>query len=295
MNPSASLSFHSYRPAAWLRVSGEDSAAFLQGQFTNDLRNIGPEGVYGLWLDVKGKTLADSFIVRGLAPGEFWVGSYFSPGEVIRRRLEEYVIADDVVVEDFTDGWAGLAVIGAGADAWRAAQPVGAVIFFRGRRAAVPSWECLYPLVAGGPAAAQIAGAQELTGEEVARWRIDAGIPAVPQDIGPADLPNEGGLDEPAISFTKGCYLVKEIMARLKSRGRLRRRLTRVKGTSALPPLPTALWQAGKSVGELRSAAAAEPTGFIGLAMLSLTGLDPTQPLSLAASGGSEIAFCNSD
>ena len=87
------------------------------------------------------------------------------------------------------------------------------------------------------------------------RDRIAAGIPAVPQDVGPGDLPNEGGLEDAAISTTKGCYLGQEIMARLKTRGRLRRRLTRVRGTGSVPALPAVLWQAGRKAGELRSAA----------------------------------------
>src|SRR5262245_8772358 len=105
--------FYRWRPAAWLKISGTDAATFLQGQFTNDLRK--PEGiypsVYGLWLNQKGKVLADSFVVAA-EDGAFWVGSYFSPAAVIRERLEAYVIADDVVSEDETERWAGATVFG---------------------------------------------------------------------------------------------------------------------------------------------------------------------------------------
>src|SRR5580693_9003555 len=107
MNFPSNTAFHGYRPAAWLRVSGADAAAFLQGQFTNDLREAqGETAVYGLWLDQKGKVLADSFVRRGAAADEYWIGSYFSPGAAIGRRLEDYIIADEVTVEDATAGWA---------------------------------------------------------------------------------------------------------------------------------------------------------------------------------------------
>ena len=65
--------FHSGKTAAVLRVTGEDAANFLQGQFTNDLRGLRAAGaVYGLWLNQKGKVVADSFVIAGASAGEFW-------------------------------------------------------------------------------------------------------------------------------------------------------------------------------------------------------------------------------
>src|SRR5688572_1380953 len=89
-----------WSPATVLRVSGEDAASFLQGQFSNDLRDLDQKkAVYGLWLNHKGRVIADSFVHR-LAEGDFLVFSYHCPVEVIRQRLEAFVIADDVVLED---------------------------------------------------------------------------------------------------------------------------------------------------------------------------------------------------
>ena len=88
------------------------------------------------------------------------------------------------------------------------------------------------------------------------RQRILAGIPAIPRDIGAGDLAAEGGLDETAISFTKGCYLGQEVVARLKSMGRVRRRLMSVEAMeAAVPPVPAPLHVEERQVGELRSAA----------------------------------------
>ena len=50
---------HVYRPATMLRVSGADAFTFLQGQFTNELRQPVGSTVYGLWLNHKGKVVAD--------------------------------------------------------------------------------------------------------------------------------------------------------------------------------------------------------------------------------------------
>ena len=103
---------HFWRPAAWLRVSGPDAGTFLQGQFSNDLGLLSTRpAVYGLWLNQKGRVLADSFVLKGSTAEEFWVGSYFSSGTAIRERLESHIIADDVVVADES------AASGYGADA----------------------------------------------------------------------------------------------------------------------------------------------------------------------------------
>src|SRR5665213_3372624 len=108
-----SLGFYLYRPAAWLRIAGSDAKSFIQGQFTNDIRLVGPDrAVYGLWLNQKGKVLADSFVAAGDSGDAFWIGSYFSLGETIRRRLEEYLVADEVTVEDLTADWAGISLVG---------------------------------------------------------------------------------------------------------------------------------------------------------------------------------------
>jgi folate-binding protein YgfZ len=114
--------------------------------------------------------------------------------------------------------------------------------------------------------------------------RIADGIPAVPADIGPGELPNEGGLEAVAISYGKGCYLGQEVMARLKTMGQVRRRLLRVQGFGAIPPLPAAIHQGDRRVGELRTAVATVE-GFIGLALLSLLHLRAEVGLSFSPGG----------
>jgi len=283
---------HWWRPAAWLRITGEDAANFLQGQFTNDLRGLGASGgaaVYGLWLDVKGKVLADSFVLRGAGGGsgvagpEFWVGSYFSAAAVIRTRLESHVIADDVTIEDLTADWAGVSLFGDGATEGLPAQSREGFIF-PGRRTREKNTEWVFPVAALDAVRRQLAGWPELETSELVRLRIAAGLPAVPAEVGPGDLPNEGALEADAISYTKGCYLGQEVMARLKSMGQVRRRLLRVSGAAAAwPALPAPLFLGERKVGELRSAVSDAAGGFVGRAMLSLLHLTPGARLAWAA------------
>ncbi len=241
---------------------------------------------YGLWLNQKGKVLADSFVLRE-ASDSAWIISFSGSASIIRERLEAYIIADDVSIADVTADWHGIVMGGPEAEAWllRAAGEVpatgefaraGGGFVFRGRRGNGVSFEWLLPLGVGVPE-----GLPEISMEELERLRIGAGIPSVPQDVGPGDLPNEGGLDAVAISYTKGCYLGQEVMARLKAMGTVRRRLVRVRAGGRMPPaVPTALLQGEKRVGELRSAVADGTGGFIGLAMITKLGLDPTALLA---------------
>ena len=281
-----SVGVFSFRPACLLRVTGPDAAAFLQGQFTNDLAGAAPGGaVYGLWLDRRGRVLADSHIVRTADGADFWIASVSSAAAVLSRHLEDHIIADEVAIEDATSGWFGLSLIGAGAGKWLA-EAVRPGMAFPGRRDSGENWEWIFPEGERAAAEAAVSGARRVSADDVARMRIASGIPSIPQDIGPADLPNEGRLESAAISYSKGCYLGQEVMARLKSRGRVRRTLARAAGAGAPPAVPAPLWRGDRKEGELRSAVPdAEGQGFLGLAIVSVGDGTAGGPLALSQGG----------
>jgi hypothetical protein len=226
---------------------------------------------------------ADAFILR-TADG-FRLASYECSGDSLVSRLESYIIADDVTVEDLTAGYAGIAVLGETPPA----APEGGFVF-PGRRALTPNWEIVYKVERVVPNALAPSTGSASAREMPPLWweslRIRSGIPLVPRDAGPGDLPQEAGLVTAAVSFDKGCYLGQEIMARLKTRGRVRRGLRVVGGARSpsvmaapvnLPNAPGGrapparvlplFWQ-GKPVGELRSWVPDGAEGWIGLAMV---------------------------
>jgi len=297
INISTSPAIFRWQPAAWLRVSGADAASFLQGQFTNDLRTPAAGAVYGLWLNLKGKVVADSFVIRDAGADGWWIGSYFSAAAVILARLEGLVIADDVVFTDETAVWTAVSVVGEGAAAWVEANPLPGAVVFPGRRGADGAVECVFPR--GGPeypmGADAVAARPVLTADEMERRRISAGIPAVGIDLGEADLPNEAGLETTAISYTKGCYLGQEVMARLKAMGQVRRRLECVgAGEAAVPAaLPASVYAGGRVVGEVRSAVSDGRGGWLGLAMLSLLHVAAGTRLALSADGANPVERLN--
>jgi folate-binding protein YgfZ len=271
------------RPAAWLKVSGADAYDFLQGQFSQDLKLLeNQKAVYGLWLTHKGRIEADSFILKG-ADG-YWVGSPFCPGDALRSRLEGFVVADDVTVEDQTAQWAGVSLIGPGAGAFAANRAGSEALVFPGRRSRAENWEWVFPAAETENVRRVCAGFPEWSAGDAERARIDGLLPAVPRDAGPGDLPQETGLGD-AVAYDKGCYLGQEVMARLKTRGRTRRSLRKLVGAGRLPELPAPLWLQAKRVGELRSAwSDAELGRFSGLAVTAAD-LPPLASLSFTENG----------
>jgi tRNA-modifying protein YgfZ len=283
-----------FQPAGVLQIFGEDALSFIQGQFTQEVKGAEAGSVrYGLWLNQKGKVLADSFILR-TSDGGFQVISYGSPASVIQERLEAYIIADDVEIVDQTGAWSGLTILGEGAEDWLQGH-VGQVplagnfveadggLIWSGRRGETVSWDWLMPLEKA--ASVEVLPEYSVSQEELERLRIESGIPAVPCDVGPGDLPNEAGLERDAISYTKGCYLGQEVMARLKAMGQVRRRLVRVRGIGESPEvLPASLFFGDKRVGEIRSAVRTE-SGWVGLAMVMMTGLTMDAALSFSSAG----------
>ena len=287
------ISLQEFRPAAAFKVMGQDALTFLQGQFSNELRQPVGAAIYGLWLNQKGKVVADSHVLRQ-GENDFVLVSVASAADVIKKRLEDYIVADDIALTDVTADCHGVALVGAGSGA--VLQEVAGIVpapgkfveaggawIFSGRRGATENFEMIGPeaTVAGWKKKLLERGVAQSDPAVAEFARIAAGIPLVPTDIGPADLPNEGGLDDAAISYTKGCYLGQEVMARLKNLGQVRRRLVVVRGRGALPAMHAALFQGQSRVGEIRSRAGAGED-FVALAMLSLVKLDHHAGLSLA-------------
>jgi folate-binding protein YgfZ len=104
-------------------------------------------------------------------------------------------------------------------------------------------------------------GAREASEEELERLRIEAGTPRFGAEIDERVLPAEAGLDERAISFTKGCFPGQEPVARLHYRGHANRRL-RVLEVEDAEPGTELLWQ-GKVVGRVTSAVPGLALGYV--------------------------------
>jgi len=230
---------------AVVRITGEDAAAFLQGQCTADLRGVALTDA--LWLNRKGRVLAHTVVAKE-ADGSFLLLCPHLAAEALIAVVTANVIADDVVATDETSQWQRYV-------AWGAAPALADAKLFPTRRFGVAAWDVLTP--EGSAAPGELASFTELESA-----RIAAGVPSVPADCGAYEFPQECGLDA-WVSYTKGCYLGQEVMARIQSMGSLRRILRRVEGPVFVGlELKT---PEGKVAGLVRSAA-----GDVGLALVSV-------------------------
>ena len=85
-----------------LRVTGADRIRFLNGQTTNDVRKAGAEATQeSCVLNAKGHF--DAHVFLSATPNDIWIDADQELRELLQTRLERYVIADDVKIEDVTD------------------------------------------------------------------------------------------------------------------------------------------------------------------------------------------------
>ncbi|MEO6063952.1 MAG: glycine cleavage system protein T [Thermoflexales bacterium] len=92
-------------------------------------------------------------------------------------------------------------------------------------------------------------------------YRISRGWPRYPNEIGEDYIPLEAGL-RAAVSFSKGCYIGQEIIARMDARGQMAKRLMRLRVEGAASA-GAALFADGASAGALTSVASADALGFV--------------------------------
>jgi folate-binding protein YgfZ len=260
-----------------LAIVGPDAAEYLQGQLTNDVEALEPgDGQYAALLDRKGHMQADMRVLRPNSE-EVWLDT--EPGALAasRRHLQMYSIGREVEVVDVSEERAILSLIGPRSVevAGGAALPENAC-----ETTTVSGVECLAVGTSGGidliAAAADSArlleallgaGAVEVTAEAAEILRIEAGTPRYGAEMGAETMPAEAGIVEQVVSFTKGCYIGQETVARLHYKGRPNRHLRGLKLSAPAEP-GAALRLGEKEVGKLGGGAVSPAFGPIALAIL---------------------------
>jgi folate-binding protein YgfZ len=260
-----------------LLVAGPDGADYLQGQLTNDVEalEVG-EGQYAALLDRKGHMQADMRVLRTGAE-EIWLDTEPDALAAARRHLEMYSIGRDVSIADASAERAILSLIGPRSVEIAASAPLPENAC---ETTAVAGTEC----VAAGTrfgidlivAVAEVdrlrralldAGAVEVSPEAAEILRVESGTPRFGAEMGTETMPAEAGIVERAVSFTKGCYIGQETVARLHYKGRPNRHL---RGLRLSDPVPSGapLRLGEKEVGRLGGSVVSPVLGPIGLAIL---------------------------
>ena len=128
------------------------------------------------------------------------------------------------------------------------------------------------------------AGAAEISEDDAEVLRVESGRPRYGVDLDESVIPQEAGLNERAVSFTKGCYVGQETVARLFYKGRPNRRLRGLRLSGPAGP-GLALRLGEREVGTLTSSVVSPTLGPIGLALVRREA-EPGAELELAGSGG---------
>jgi folate-binding protein YgfZ len=262
---------------ALIRVTGADRRTYLQGLLTNDIEALTPgSGCYAAMLNAQGRMLADMRVLelgdavllavaRGVAAG-------------IRDHLDRFVFSEDVQVEEERErsevglyGPAALRVLQAAGTEGGAPSDLFASTRVRigGADAVLVRVDDIgiagYAAICGSArrgtvvAALVAAGAVRASERDVEAVRIESGRPRFGADMDEDTIPLEAGIEDRAISRTKGCYVGQEVIVRVQDRGhgRVARRLVglTLPAAAAAPAPGTAIAAAGKPIGRVTSAA----------------------------------------
>lgn len=316
-----------------LRVTGADRVSFLNNMVTQELLGSSPLTAGGVreafWLSRKGKVEADLRLAEfaGDGGGLMLMDVDAHRAAWVAASLGSFVFSEDVAITDVTDAWQRLGVHGpraadvvaraagvantvadtAGQDGLDLRGPVtiaGTPVYaFELGWAGERGLELFVP-VAGAEAVwrAVVAAGSEPTGWLAMNTaRIEAGTAMWGIDFGVDHVPAETGQLDRRVSFTKGCYLGQEVVARMQTRlrdgGGLKQRLVSIKvggnglfdddGLARQPVGGAQLLHEGNPVGVVTSSTISPRLGGVpvGFAMVREKHAAPGSVLDVAADG----------
>lgn len=242
-----------------LLIGGDDRASYLQGLLSNDIETLEPgDDCYATYLTPQGRVIADMQVLN-LGP-ELLLDVHGSVTELLVSRLRDFVFTEEVTVEDRSDTWTSLGVYGpesarvlegtlgpappSSSGVPQEARELDTLeehhhlerrfdearVIVAGNRDLGSPGYTLY--LESGPAdglkaALVSAGVPVLDPRDLDVLRVEAGRPAFPDDLGGDVIPLEAGIEDRALSMTKGCYVGQEVIVRILHRGhgRVARRL----------------------------------------------------------------------
>lgn len=262
--------------AAWIdlsargkiRVTGEDRARLLHAMTTNHVEGLKPgDGCYAFFLNAQGRILGDVNIL--CFEDHILLDTEPETRRKLFEHLDRYIIADDVTIEDVTDGLATIAV--EGPDAASALSKIGAqlpeaaysnaawgdITVARLSSTGSNGYFLFVPAERKDEIVQQLQAADALaaTQEDARVVRIEHGHPRYGEEITERYLVQETGQLQ-AVHFSKGCYLGQEIVERVRSRAQIHRVLKKLEIDTTEPPAAGTKFKSGDAdAGEIVSSA----------------------------------------
>ena len=256
-----------------LALTGPQAKELLSGQVTNDIEALVPgSGCYAALLTNKGKMQAD---LRVLDDGsELWIDTERVGLQALFDTLRRGAVGWQAELHKRTLQQALLSLVGP-----NAAQAAGADLGpeYANRHAQLGGADVLLvatdvgiDVVCAAQDAERVRGALDVPAvpESAAEvLRVESGRPRYGLDLDDATIPQEAGLNERAVSFTKGCYVGQETVARLYYKGKPNRHLRGLR-FSVPGPTGTPLVLGEREVGRVGSSVLSPRFGPIGLALV---------------------------
>jgi folate-binding protein YgfZ len=261
-------------------LTGADRVRFLNGQVTNNVKDLGAgKGCYAALVTAKGKLQSDLNVFR--LPDELLLD--FEPGlaAVVAERLEKFIIADDVQVVDAALYYgllsvqgpkAAAVVLSLGLAADVPGQPLsfatirdatlGEIYLMNQPRLGSNGFDLFVPTAALGAVMDKLIASAVQIGGRTCGWRasemvrIEAGIPRYGADMDESNLAPEAGIGDRAISYSKGCYIGQEVIARIRTYGQVAKALRGLRLADDLKSPPVKgdkLYHGGREAGYLTS------------------------------------------
>ena len=278
-----------------IAVAGADRATYLQGLLTNDIPALSPgTGCYSAWLTPQGRMLTDMHVLE--SGGMILLDVPAETADATRERLDQFIFTEDVQVESLAGKLTSVwihgpkapevvgRVLSASAEAiadppslaaWRDYQH--APRQFRGQPVSVARIDqlgvpgfCVHlePSRERDVMTALIeAGAREVSREALEAARIEVGYPIFGVDMTDDTIPLEAGIEDRAISLSKGCYVGQEVIIRVLHRGhgRVARKLVTLRVAGLVPERGARLFAADRDVGFVTSAAVSPRLGTVAM------------------------------
>jgi folate-binding protein YgfZ len=280
--------FYRLHSVSVLDISGVDAEKIVHNLTTNDIKKLAAhQGCESFITDIKGKTLGHVLVYRG----DQAIRLIGAPGQSARvaAHVEKYTIVEDALPQVLDEQLVALVVEPGSVQSVNPA--VGQIsdelreVALAELHAAAYGVPWLGPgtvvlLCASATAAAteqQLIDRSMVKGEEAEfhRRRIAAGFPWCGVDFDDRNLPQEIDRDATAISFTKGCYLGQETVARLDAMGQVQKKLVRWSLNGAIPTAGAELRDAEKVVGRLTSVTRSSENQAIAIGMARRSHFEP--------------------
>jgi tRNA-modifying protein YgfZ len=204
---------------AKFRITGADRLRFLNGQITNDLGKANEtSAIEACVLNAKGKLDAHIFVS---VSGEcFLADAEPELRETLKIRLERYVIADDVQIEDITDQFSLFHLLSQQSPGLANCRTISA------RRFAETGWDVWVEASQHDAVARELSSGFTLYDSDAAEvMRIEQGIPRWGRELTQEIIPIEANLEQRTIDYQKGCYIGQEVISRIKMSGQTNKRL----------------------------------------------------------------------